>query len=90
MPRRWADGIFTLMSQRGWKKRFPSATILLSLFQAALTQILSLEYLLADADNDVCYDLKVGRWNSQLGDSEVGRKMQQFSISSVEYLLADV
>ena len=33
------------------KERFPSAIILLSLFQAALTQIQSLEYLLPDAVN---------------------------------------
>ena len=33
------------------RERFPSAAILLSLFQAALTLILSLEYLLADAVN---------------------------------------
>ena len=31
---------------------FPQAAILLSLFQAALIQILSLEYLLAEADDE--------------------------------------
>ena len=31
------------------RERFPCAVILLSLFQAALMQILSQEYLLADA-----------------------------------------